>query len=192
MGKRIIIGRDVLNLLQSHPEGLTISEIASRLETSEEHIALILKKRLKSNCIEDKDHRWLLRTMKAKMIDSYKDQSIEKENVTSDSEQVEENESHFIQSLTSESETITVTEIGQYLGIKSSEVNLLMAKMGLITGEPGHWRLTEKGAPYAKKHAGRMRGRKYMYYTWKNQVIEMIMVFAEEQAIKEAVETDLL
>lgn len=71
----------------------------------------------------------------------------------------------------------SVTALGSRVGLSSREFNVGLKLAGLLEGEPGAWRLTEKGARFAAEHShdngyGGYAHRAWETRSWLETVVE--------------------
>ncbi len=66
----------------------------------------------------------------------------------------------------------SASQIGRIIGATGREVNLLLKEKGLIDGEPGNWRITEKGAPFAILRSDDNGGCSWNYLMWDESIID--------------------
>ena len=64
--------------------------------------------------------------------------------------------------------------LGLRLGLRSQEVNLELAELGFISGQPGAWTITEKGRNYGHMRTGERDGITFEYIVWAQDVLNIL------------------
>lgn len=91
------------------------------------------------------------------------------------------------------SKKYTATELGNKLGLTAQEVNCLLRDEGFLEGEPGNWKLTEKGEQYSEEYSwsngyGGWCARGYSMPLWNSNIMNEIHITNEKkQEIKRKV-----
>ena len=75
--------------------------------------------------------------------------------------------------------SLSARMIGEIIGMKSREVNLLLHEHGLLEGSPGNWSITEYGksfgnTSYHDNGYGGYAAREWDYVMWDESVLDVI------------------
>jgi len=66
------------------------------------------------------------------------------------------------------------TEIGKQIGLKASEVNLLLVELELQKKQDGEWRLTDTGKNYAEEMPYERNGHSGYQILWNESIVEVL------------------
>lgn len=105
----------------------------------------------------------------------------------------------------------SATVLGRNYGLTAQEMNHILAELGYLDGEPGNWRVSEKGKKYGKEQDYHRGKGGYAYYnrywttiTWDNSITDELDITEDrkkelrkaisiaKQKIKESRDDDII